>query len=826
MTTAMYFLSEWAGKEAWKVHVVNEVRTRSEIDSSKLLDEVLGLMQSEQTLDLLADIDSERADEGVLVINNIKAPNNISALSRDVHFALGGKLNVFYGENGSGKSSYVRMFRKLANNYYTSEKHLKIIPNVYEDKASVKSPMQTIEVTYTVMHEKVNEVVDINLPHPMLSKMNVFDSDSVLPLINSDLSFTVLPNGFELFQKVSHQLDVLRDELSQVIERDKLKQDTLFVDSSYDFIRAELNTIMREIGNFKDVKPFLDSNHPRSESYEDAITEIDVQIKELESSNPKDKITILSTQRTKLVSIKESIQKLAVTLSTENIKKINKLIKDYELKVQEEREFNELFQKSVSFLDVVNNEWLLFIKAGKKYYDSVNRAQIKEGEPCIFCSNPLTSTSVNLVESHFKHVNNRHKEVHDSLEKQLFSHDLTKIVISWADEDSALFESEKFLERIKSAIQLVNRNKELFSMFLNAKQVMDNSVILDVSDVIEEITQEISALSDRIDNLTKNKAEINELIASRKSLKDTLQKNEKLHLSLDYLAEWFQIRESVENHNKAKRKFSTNTLTQKQADAFKKLVQGEYLETFERFAQELQVSNVNLKMSPQKGQTLRKKFVASEEYKVSEIMSEGEQKAVAMVEFATDLTMRNNFHTVLFDDPVTSLDYKRSELIANLIYQLSLSRQVVVFTHNIMFYYYLYNACANEKNNENKFFKVDEFDKLNKGIVSETFSGRLETLKEITNKLKAQEQTINSRTCIGDVLEEALKKAYADIRTWCELMVEEGFFNSVVRRYEPNIRFTKVKDIKGDFVEELLSVNELFEKSCRWMAGHSQPTET
>jgi hypothetical protein len=38
--------------------------------------------------------------------------------------------------------------------------------------------------------------------------------------------------------------------------------------------------------------------------------------------------------------------------------------------------------------------------------------------------------------------------------------------------------------------------------------------------------------------------------------------------------------------------------------------------------------------------------------------------------------------------------------------------------------------------------------------------------------------------------------------------------------------FTKLKDINGRFVEELDAVSELFERSCRWMAGHSQSTET
>ncbi len=38
--------------------------------------------------------------------------------------------------------------------------------------------------------------------------------------------------------------------------------------------------------------------------------------------------------------------------------------------------------------------------------------------------------------------------------------------------------------------------------------------------------------------------------------------------------------------------------------------------------------------------------------------------------------------------------------------------------------------------------------------------------------------------------------------------------------------FTKVKEINGDFLEHIPSVVDLFDRSCRWMSGHSQPGET
>ncbi|MEN1969198.1 AAA family ATPase [Lentibacillus sp. N15] len=828
MKTAVRFLAEWAGEEPWKVHIYNIVKKKGDIDSTQLLEEVLHLMKTKEAVDVNigSDVISEPLEKTRLTINEIKSPKNVNALSGDAQFSLGKNLNVFYGENGSGKSSYVRMFRKLADHYFTSEKDLTILPNVYDEDTGGEDLPQTVGVTYLLDDSMKDDVVNINKSHTELSKINVFDSESVLPLINSDLTFSILPKGFEKFQRVSGILDSLRREATTFISEKKEKQEGIFSDSSFEFIREELHKIMEEVKDPKDIKKYLESNYPRSDSYEEVIKEIDLRIKELESTNPKDKITILKTQKTKLKSIKDSFNKLSKILSKENIEKVNVLIKDYEQKIQEEQKFNETFRKNVSYLEIVNDEWFEFVKKGKKYYESISRDHVHEGEACIFCSQPLNSLGVDIIENNFKHIAKSNEGLRDSIEKEISKHDIDNIGVNISEEEIALFESGKLLGRIKSAIQIVNRNKGLFNTLLKSKQHITEEVLLDLTDIIGEIDQELAALDGRLENLEKTSSEAGEFIASLRATRETLVKNEKLHSALESLVEWFDTQNSIEEYSKAKGKFSTNSLTQKQSEAFQKIVQGEYIETFERYAKELKVSNVNLRLVSKKGKTFRKKFVASEEYKVSQIMSEGEQKAVAMAEFATDLTMRKDFNTILFDDPVNSLDYKRTETIANLIYQLSLDRQVVVFTHNIMFYYILYNVSAKKKNSENKFFKVDEIDKLNKGFVSESFSGRLETLKDVMGKLKKQEQTINSKKCFGDVLEETLKKAYSDIRTWCELIVEEGFFNSVIRRHEANIRFTKLNEIKGDFVEELDSVNELFDRSCRWMAGHSQPFET
>ena len=69
--------------------------------------------------------------------------------------------------------------------------------------------------------------------------------------------------------------------------------------------------------------------------------------------------------------------------------------------------------------------------------------------------------------------------------------------------------------------------------------------------------------------------------------------------------------------------------------------------------------------------------------KAKDIISEGEFKAVALAEFFTDITLSQSSSGIIFDDPVTSLDHKIRDKVAEKIVELARKRQVIVFTHDI-----------------------------------------------------------------------------------------------------------------------------------------------
>jgi len=826
MKTAIDYLVEWTENINWKNHLLNTILQNKEIDIDTVTTEIIDIISNNKAVTLIAS-PSKESEHTQLFIKEIKTPININALCSEAGCELGRNLNVFYGENGTGKSSYVKVFRKLADNFYTTEKNLDIMPNVY---TSTKTPdKQTITVCYSCDgSESCVQCVDINKKHPELSKINVFDSSSVTPLLNADLTFSVLPQGLNYFSQLTDLLDLIKAKLQEMVSGFQLEQNKIFMDSSFSIIAGDIAFITSNVPSASELDSFLKTHYLLPEDIDIQIEGFDNKIRELQSTNPVDLIKILSTQKTKLEAIKKSFDQLAGKVNSDNINAVNGFIKQYDELLNKEKKYNEEFGSKVKHIASVNNEWIGFINSAKEYYKSIGIDLPEEKSACIFCGQILEKQQIDLIESCFQHINSETSQSRKEIEKKIQSYVIPEIPVAFTNEDEQLFYEDKriFIEKLKTTISLVDKNMQVFKERIENKKEVPEECIINFEDIINEIIKEIGDIDGRLAALGKTNQEVNELIEKFNTDKNGLLRIKKVNESKELFNKWYEYKARIESLNSIKSRFSTTALTTKSKEAFKEIVAGDYTSTFEGYCKYLGVPNVGISWVSKKGQAQIGKYIVSEDIKVTEIMSEGEQKAIALAEFATDLKIRKNYCTTLFDDPVTSFDYKRAEKIAHMIYEISKDRQVIVFTHNIMFYYYLYNCCAKDNNKENRFFKIDEYDRDNKGLISVSAEGRLENLNEITKKIKNHAQKINSKSCLGDELEQTLKAAYSDIRTWCELIVEEGFLKKIIRRYEPNIMFKPVSKITPEFVDYIPAVSDLFDKSCRYMLGHSQPTET
>jgi len=140
--------------------------------------------------------------------------------------------------------------------------------------------------------------------------------------------------------------------------------------------------------------------------------------------------------------------------------------------------------------------------------------------------------------------------------------------------------------------------------------------------------------------------------------------------------------------------FQHAAVREKQKVLFNEIVNDVYLEHLRAECGALDCTMpIKLQTTPRAGNTKRSFTLADGRHKPSEVLSDGEQGAIALADFLTEVGTNPTAAGIVFDDPVTSLDLPRREKIAARLVAEAQRRQVIVFTHDLVFVNQLYKAA-------------------------------------------------------------------------------------------------------------------------------------
>jgi len=166
----------------------------------------------------------------------------------------------------------------------------------------------------------------------------------------------------------------------------------------------------------------------------------------------------------------------------------------------------------------------------------------------------------------------------------------------------------------------------------------------------------------------------------------------------------------------------------------------------------------------------------------SEILSEGEQCALALAAFLTEVALTDGSGPIVVDDPVSSLDRDRSAKVAERLAEEAKQRQVIVFTHDIIFFNELCRAADGQGiepvtialfSDRDAAGKIDAAGMVWKGLNVAKRIGRIKNEFPSLVKLHA--------TSPADY-EYQIKNLYGRLRDTYERVVEEVIFRDIVRR--------------------------------------------
>lgn len=208
-------------------------------------------------------------------------------------------------------------------------------------------------------------------------------------------------------------------------------------------------------------------------------------------------------------------------------------------------------------------------------------------------------------------------------------------------------------------------------------------------------------------------------------------------------------------------------------------------------------------------------------YKIDEILSEGEQRAIALGAFLAELELAGNFGAVVFDDPVSSLDHQRKRNIARRLAEVSDNRQVIVFTHDLVFLSQLIDGVE-DKGAKHLAHWLERDATGRPGQVRVDDCPAMSKAYRNANRAKAS--LARAGELGGEERVTAIRQGMGELRRTLEEIVQEFLFKNVIARWRENLMLTKVKSIHWDnaVADE---VDALMAELSRHIEGHSHSEE-
>ena len=201
--------------------------------------------------------------------------------------------------------------------------------------------------------------------------------------------------------------------------------------------------------------------------------------------------------------------------------------------------------------------------------------------------------------------------------------------------------------------------------------------------------------------------------------------------------------------------------------------------------------------------------------KLDEILSDGEQRAIAIGSFLAELHLAGHGGGIVFDDPVSSLDHNWRSNVARRLVEEAKKRQVIVLTHDTVFLGELRDVIEQKKVD----YLIHHLE-WRGGCPGHVSAGLPWHHKSYKDRLDKHEkaQKVMEKTWPAYPNEEdnaKMHREYSLLRATIERVIQDVVFNGVVQRYRDWIRVDKLDGVVGFTNTEYKEIEKWRDRNIR-----------
>jgi hypothetical protein len=270
-----------------------------------------------------------------------------------------------------------------------------------------------------------------------------------------------------------------------------------------------------------------------------------------------------------------------------------------------------------------------------------------------------------------------------------------------------------------------------------------------------------------------------------------------------------------------KRNLNPRPLTDKEAQLFSTLIAKQYRE---RLTQECELLDCNLPVEfrtrGNHGQTIKSLSMRGG-HSPDKILSEGEQRAIALADFLTEVALNPATAGIIVDDPVTSQDHDRKQKIAARLVQESTTRQVIIFTHDLVFLNMLVTE-GKEKQIPVLTHWIHRDSTGSPGKVS--LNDCPDATPQYRNTTKAEATLAKAKIATGSEQLRLIRQGMGELRRTVEEIIPHFLLKQVVNRWTDRVIVTALKTINWDTVL-VQEIEDIYEDLSGIIEGHTHTEE-
>jgi hypothetical protein len=820
--SGLSLLVEWAnGQDRWIRNLVAQVvetRRLSDERVSALYELLLrekGLAEGDPVnVPALSSTVAATPTGTTIRLVSLRHIENVNALAPNQEIEFHPRLTICFGENASGKTGYVRILKRAAA-VRTAEP---VLPNIHGGVGG--RPRARIKVLEGE-EERLIEWQGEQGVEP-LTRIDVFDAGAAVVHLAEDLSYSYTPADLSLFHLVADGIERVQAKLQAAGETRQPRANP-FVNR---FPReSRLYTKIEGLGASTDLAE-LETLAQVSKEEEAEVPGLREKVEALRSGSVRAQIERAQREHAILARVLE-VARIIVGFDRDAYRGAVAALRTAH--ADHERATREALSGE-DVPGILGAAWKDFVEAAEGYIRHIGLDPYPaHGQACVYCRQPLSDRGVALLRKYRDYCNDALRQAVEGAGERLRT-------LSAPVRDLRLDELKRDVESLVEALEDPTRPPPVLAV---AQEVVRHARALQAALTAEEdcpamprglegalltLRTAVESAETTVTDLRKQGEERTRALADAQGRLRELEARLTLRDLIPAIRDHVEAARWADRAGSYLRPFQgiKKSLTETSKRASAEVLNRDFERSFGEECQALRAPRVSLDFPGREGEARRRKLLTPE-HGLGEILSEGEQKVIALADFLAEASLKPDKSPIIMDDPVTSLDHKRLKHVVDRLVELSRERQVIVFTHDIWFAAELL-ARFEHQPNECSFYDVTaEGGRI--GAVAKGSHPRTDTFND--RKKRIQKFIDEARKTSGEPHQALIEKGYEELRGACEVVVEKDILRGVTERYRPNVRMTVLDQIRAERLPAAArAIQAVFEKCCRVIASHSQPLPT